>query len=624
MYSERQYLFLFQKVLGVERGNKIHKQGLAIQSVDDRLEWYDRLLFCLKSGDLSGMNEVSKYKVKPVDPRRFVEDEFYLDKHGILYPAIMEEFVALNSGYYEEAVMTGGIGSGKTTIAHYTTAYQLYLLTCLRNPHAVFGLDSASEIMFILQSLNYGIAKNLEFNRFKALIDGSYYFSSIFTYNKEITSKLIFPNRIEVHPVSGMETATIGQNVIGGIIDEVNFMAVTENSKLNREGGVYDQAWTLYNSIARRRKSRFLGRSKLPGMLCLVSSKRYPGQFTDLKEQEAVDEISRTGTTKIFIYDKRVWDVKPADTFTRGSFKVFVGDDNRKPRVLLPDEEITEDMVSLVIDIPEEYRHEFDRDIMGALRDVAGVSTMAKFPYIMDVESIAQCFDSSRVQPISQVKVDFVVSKLEIYADVLEVNEYPRWCHIDLAKTGDHAGIAIGHVPSFKEVVRDEETFEVLPNIRFDMTLSVSPPKGGEINFAKIRTLLYKLVELGLPIRWVSLDSYQSVDMIQILRGKGFKCGLVSMDVSILPYAYTKTALYDGRISLLENDKLKKELTSLEFDTKKNKIDHPPNGSKDISDAVAGVVYGLSTQKLIWAQHGIPLTQIPDTIRNEVGKKEIK
>jgi hypothetical protein len=78
-----------------------------------------------------------------------------------------------------------------------------------------------------------------------------------------------FANNIKVKPGGGQDIAAIGQNVIGGIIDEVNFMAVVEDSKLMRDGSVYDQAAENYNSIARRRESRFMQQGMLPGLLCL-------------------------------------------------------------------------------------------------------------------------------------------------------------------------------------------------------------------------------------------------------------------------------------------------------------------------------------------------------------------
>ena len=49
---------------------------------------------------------------KAVGPKTFVESSEYLDAKGQLYPKVLDEFINLNTGDYEEAVVTGGIGSG--------------------------------------------------------------------------------------------------------------------------------------------------------------------------------------------------------------------------------------------------------------------------------------------------------------------------------------------------------------------------------------------------------------------------------------------------------------------------------------------------------------------------------
>ena len=103
---------------------------------------------------LSLRYEVDRYALLPVDIRTFVEGEGFLNRRGVLFPAVMEELRELNSGKYDEAVLTGAIGTGKSTIALFTTAYQLYVLSCLKDPHRLFSLDPASEIVFAFQSLN--------------------------------------------------------------------------------------------------------------------------------------------------------------------------------------------------------------------------------------------------------------------------------------------------------------------------------------------------------------------------------------------------------------------------------------------------------------------------------------
>ena len=550
-----------------------------------------------------------KYIMLPVDPLTFVDCSELLGMADEVYPKIKDEVARMCSGSYVEAVLSGGIGIGKTTLALIATAYSLYELSCLKQPHKEFGLAQSSEIEFVFQSLKKELSKAVDYQRFKAMLDGSPYFQEVFRYDRGIESELRFPKRIIVKPLSGDHSAAIGQNVFGGVIDEVNFMAVIENSKSAIDGGTYDQARQVYNAIARRRESRFMKQGRLPGMLCLVSSKQYPGEFTDRKIAEA-----RTNPA-IFVYDKRAWEVKPEGTFSGDWFHVFVGDATRKPRVLDPLEadqlRATDDAPS-VMAVPEEYRPAFASDLLAALRDIAGVSTLALHPFMLDIDAVTECF--GRVPSVlSRTECDFAGLRLQIYPKRFVSPDEPRFAHVDLGLSGDSCGFAVGHVQGFADMHRGEE-IETLPVVRLDCTLEIRPPRGGEIAFENVRKLLYKLRETGLNIKWVTLDSWQSVDTMQILKQRGFIAGLLSMDTSTVPYDVTKQAFYDRRILLPEHDRARTEVTRLERDPKTLKIDHPPHGSKDVADAIAGVVYGLTMRREIWARHRVPLTRIPRSL----------
>lgn len=570
------------KSFGTVSGTEMWYAGQKIEDVESRYTFYLELMRDLAKGTdgnaFATLKDRSHWKTKPVGIRQFIEDKFYLDMKGVLYPIVLDEIEEMNSGRYVEAVLTGAIGTGKTTIALVSTAYQLYLLSCYRDPHEMFGIDPSSEILIIFQSINATLAKAVDYMRFRTMVERSPYFADNFPFNKDLASELRFPNRIIVKPVSGSDTAAIGQNVIGGIIDEINYMAVIENSKASVDGGTYDQAIAVYNSIARRRKSRFMKFGKLPGILCLVSSKRYPGQFTDKKEEEREKEIKEHGVSTIYVYNKRVWDIKPPGTFTGAWFKVFIGDETRRPRIIEEEEILVDDDVEMVVEVPVEYKHEFESDMMNALREIAGISTLARYPFINNVEAIAASMGDPGIESIfGEEWTDFIDNHLTVYRECFEDPSEPRFVHVDLGLTGDSAGVAIGYVRGFMHVDRGD-TKEILPIIRVDGVIEVKPPKNGEIMFEKIRQTLYLLRDLGLNIRWVSFDSWQSVDSIQILRQKGFMTGTMSVDTSMSPYALTKTALYDGRLEMPAHSKLRKELMALELIAKKGKIDHPPNG----------------------------------------------
>jgi hypothetical protein len=620
-FSE-QVLEYLQKYLGGGPGRQVWLQAQKMPDLRERHRLYMQIVADIEIG-LNGntfeskkIEEFAKWKWQPVGVEEFVCGEYYLNKREEMYPAVLEELKEINSGKYVEIVLTGGIGSAKTTCALYTTAYQLYLLSCMRSPHKSFGQDSSAELLIIFQSINAKLAKNVDFARFRSMLEGCQYFKDKFPFNKGIESKMVFPNRIEVVPVSGAETAAIGQNVIGGVIDELNYMAVVEKSKAAVDKGTYDQAVLLYNSISRRRKSRFLSGGQIPGILCLVSSKKYPGQFTDRKQEEA-----KTDST-IYVYDKRVWEVKPPGTYTAGWFRVFVGDMTRKPRILTIDEELDDEDEHLILRVPKEYEADFNTDIINALREIGGISTLARHPYFLEVEKVNACF--GRHHSIFDTdEVNFVTSKVTLLKGAFWKPEVPRFVHVDLAISGDAAGVAVGCVTDFvsmKDLGRGDNE-GMMPNIRIDGVLRVVPPKNSEILFWKIREVLMALRRMGLNIRWVTFDSFQSTDSQQLMRQQGFITGLQSVDVMpCKPYDFLKSAVYDGRLRQPSHATLRKEILMLERDAKTGKIDHPPSGSKDCADAIAGVAYGLTMRREIWGAHHIPLVMIPSSVI-ETGNK---
>jgi hypothetical protein len=558
-----------------------------------------------------------------VGVREFIESPYYMNvKPGLMWPGIMEALEEVSDGSYNELVATGSIGAGKTHLALYALAYQLYVLSCYEDPHELYGLDPASEIVFIFQSLRKGSAVN-DFKRFQQMIHAAPYFKKYFPWNAEYTSELHFPHNIKVKPVSGTATAAIGENVFGGMIDEINFMEVVEKSKKKSGSmdGTYDQAKALYNSIAKRRKTRFGMGGRLPGLLCCVSSRNYPGQFTDGKEEERRQEINEKGFSTIYLYDKRVWEVK--EGFSNEMFPIFVGDEARRPRVLTPEEAdaLPEDDARLVDYIPIDFYDDFKRDIISALRDIAGRSSLALHPFIVDREAIQRCSRKDFIC-FTRERVDFAETQLSIVKSQIRDPHLPRFFHCDLAISGDSAGFAVGTVVGFKVVSTLEGVKELLPVIWIDALLEIAPPKGGEIRLGKVRDVIHALRRIGINVRWGTFDQFQSRDSMQLLAQAGIAVGYQSIDLNTMPYDFVKNALYDGRLSLPEHAKCQLELAQLERNVKKNKIDHPPSKSKDVSDALAGVVYGLTMRREIWAQYGVQAVNLPTQIKEAMDKQK--
>jgi hypothetical protein len=96
----------------------------------------------------------------------------------------------------------------------------------------------------------------------------------------------------------------------------------------------------------------------------------------------------------------------------------------------------------------------------------------------------------------------------------------------------------------------------------------------------------------------ISYDSWGSHESIQTLQSRGYEAEHLSVDTTTQPYATLKEAIYDKRLLCYYVPKLEEELLGLQYEAKKNKIDHRPNGSKDLADALAGAVYHCSRAEL--------------------------
>ena len=256
---------------------------------------------------------------------------------------------------------------------------------------------------------------------------------------------------------------------------------------------------------------------------------------------------------------------------------MFVGDETRNPRILTDADTVAPEDDAKVVHVPLEYKPKFEGDLLKCIRDIAGYSTQALHPFMLNTDAVAKCF--GRVKSIgSRQAIDFKHTFLQIFPELVEHPNEPRFAHVDLSRTKDSAGVSIGHIPGFKHMNRGDYQ-ETLPIIQFDLILEVMPPPGGEIEYERIRQLLYILRDkLGLPIKWVSFDQYQSTDSQQILHQNGFVVGYQSMDTDTAAYDMTKQAFYDDRILAPEHEKALTEMVTLEFDAKHLTIDHPPQG----------------------------------------------
>ena len=238
----------------------------------------------------------SRYTRIPVSVREFVEGKPYLNlpigQSGV-YPKNMEALEHLFEGPYSDVVQAGSMGWGKSTFGTLAVCYDLYKLSCLRDPATTYGMKSGSNITFVNISVDKRQAERAFFTDLYNMIKSSSYFNHVFKYDESSKTEIRFPNNIQCYPVAASERAILGVNVFGAFIDQVNRMHVIERSKRATPGATttYNQAEVLFNGLRARMRSRMNLHGRLPGHLYAASSALGPDDFTERLIEEAHKEF---------------------------------------------------------------------------------------------------------------------------------------------------------------------------------------------------------------------------------------------------------------------------------------------------------------------------------------------
>ena len=393
----------------------------------------------------------------------------------------------------------------------------------------------------------------------------------------------------------------------------------------------------IYRNIKRRMESRFMVEGKFYGMMFLVSSKSAETAFL---EQYISAQIKKG--YPIYVVDKPIWEIKPS-AYSGETFRVAVGNKFLPSRIIKGHDEKAdrecegyEKQGLKIINVPIELMQAFDQDIDKALQDSAGISTstvIKAFSY----DRIQKCTSSYLSNPFTTEVVSLGmhdVLQLRDFFDATlipdEVYGSPVFIHLDASVSGDRTGLSAVAIIGTKQRklasdIEDENGNAIVSEellCQQVFTVGIQPPSNSEISFEKTRQFIYYLRdELGLNIKKITTDGFQSVDSRQILSTKGFDVGYTSLDKTPDGYDMLKSAINDRRIILLKGcNELVNELTDLEKDNLKQRYDHPFNGKKDEGDSLAGAYYDALQYKdeyMFWNQSDIDYEGLNDTMSEQ-------
>lgn len=485
--------------------------------------------------------------------------------------------------------------------------YHLYLLSCIDNPQALYGLPSATSIVFVIMAAKPHVTKKVLYAPIRQMVEAMPYFQKHLRPERLVESEMIFTNKNIRVVAGGSDADTIlGEAIIGGIIDEINFMNVVLKSKkaevTTGRAGVFDQAQTVHSAVTRRKKGRFTYQGPSIGIVCTSSSTRYKGDFTDKRKAQAL----KHGEKHVYIYDRPQYEVVPQERFCGDKFRLLVGNDIISDTRILADGDKTAEG-SLVLQIPVEYLAEFQRDPHSALRDVCGISNNSISPFFKRRFKIHEATTLGEEIGLESFLVkDNVILGVDDMPQV-KFGHYcanpsrPRYVHIDLSVSGDRCGLAMVRFDGMVDVERSGGIIEKLPMASVELACSIAPDANNEIQFAEVRTWVKQLRDVyGYPIKAVTYDGIFSTESIQQWRKQGMKTGHVSVDRTSVPYKQLRDTFNDGRLRMFNQEVLVNELFDLEYDEIKDKVDHPPTGSKDVADAVCGAYYSMLQRRTSW------------------------
>lgn len=231
----------------------------------------------------------------------------------------------------------------------------------------------------------------------------------------------------------------------------------------------------------------------------------------------------------------------------------------------------------------EDFADEYRKNPVHAERDYAANPPQSVQAALHDVSAVERLANKTRPSPVRDD------GGFHDWFRGDPKHEY--FMHIDMSKANDPTGMGLCHY--------DIEADKVV----MDLIHTIKPLQDWELSFERIYHLVLTIKEqLGFNLVKVSFDSWQSFYMLERLINAGIQAELYSVDRGTEAYDTLIEVLLTNRLDYYVQAQFLQEFKDLKL-YKGNKYDHPPGGSKDTSDGVAGCVAAC-----VKARTGLSLT----------------
>jgi hypothetical protein len=613
------------------------------------------------------------YIKQPPDIEQFILDDYFLgrtwrpipgENEGI-WPAwidLMRTHLNVNS-FIHNMVITGSLGIGKTAMMVTILLYRMCIATHLKNPQHFFGLNRNSNIVYNLLSVTKEQVKDTAFGMAMMYMSDSPYFLEVCRYDPDLDYsgyRIPMENSLPDGRTSRIWLSAgskgqhvLGKNLVGIGLDEGNF-------RLEKDPDL--KAYELYDQVRTRIANRFQKISEwLPAISILASSAQDESSFTE----RVVSEITEHNRLREIENRTRPADTEPvpqSQLVIRNAvykikrhllqgigpdhhwFRVCYGLKNMEPYILsgwykedgtpiLEDAHEDPPSGALTELVPKFYWEAYKRNCKAQLQNLSGISCGGAhrlFPNLIDIE---HCLAVSKAEGvpdpvqtgISRIPIssedgkniwDYLNHKtfLTRVASRIQPIRHPqsaRYAHIDLA-TQSLAGVAVCHLAGsqlIEGLVKDGEPFsEYRLIVEYDFILTICAGQNKPINIGKVQKFFFWLRDMcGMRFGMITADMWQSEMPLQELEARQFEVDKLSIDRDKSVYTAWRAGFEEHRIRLHRNEQMIREAENLlEMD---KKFDHPPDGSKDTTDAAAGAYFNAvnSEEKVSMVNQNAPV-----------------
>jgi hypothetical protein len=580
----------------------------------------------------------------PMSPLAWINNHYFSGSiSDALWPKWRDVFVRAYEEQFHVIVFGGATRSGKSMTAHAIQGYSLYLTSMMGVPQKNFRIMEESPLLYLNMNTTDLKARSSYFKKFYSWVQATTYFNKDFSYRRNVSTQLQFPKHVVCRYSGATPGAAESEDLLFFVGDEVNLYEIVERSRRTQEGQRYDAAELVEAAVHRRMNGTFMradGSFPDPCKVIWLCKETYPNSFI----RRLIEKVRREGLQKkILVVESTEWGMKPDGAYEKKWFWVRTSSRMESSRILMVEEEakrekaearrreldehIKDDEKFKVIDVPLVHLASAQQNTEMFIRDMIGLPTEAISLYLKDRSIVEEAIRKpgkenplgTCVHPFTREETSFddgvvftscFCEQIELEKDVktwrpAKNPNTARFCRIDAGLTNDRMGFAMGHQAGWKKVLRFDlqgtPVEEVAPIIWIDLMLRIKPTAKGEVEFGLARKLIHTLSKCGFLIQKVTMDQYQHVALDQPLRESGYETEVTSVDKKMDAYDCLKMELQERRFSFYEYSPFIEEITQLERIVSGGgrngepniKIDHRPNGSKDVADAVAGVCWEI-------------------------------